>query len=124
MNEMLITPISLALIYAFDQKGERHLFWQERKSGFWELVGGKIEKNESPLDAIIREKNEEAPVIELKSEFKLFGIYPHTFENQTLLLHVFYALGKLEQMNFSLCDDVKTFDSTLSVIEDFRRTRL
>lgn len=60
--------VAAAIIY--DKKGEKILLSQRKKeqdfSGLWEFPGGKIEANESPLEALIREIKEELDLTILK----------------------------------------------------------
>jgi 8-oxo-dGTP pyrophosphatase MutT (NUDIX family) len=77
-----------ALIYCKDT--QRHLFLlrsQSRHRNSWGIVGGKLEQNERPIDALIREVREEInyditglkvkPIEKFTSDSELF-VY-HTF---------------------------------------------
>jgi 8-oxo-dGTP diphosphatase len=57
------------------------------KGGFWEFPGGKIEENESPEEALIREVKEEVGIQVLKLE-KLLQ-YHHHYTEHSALLEVF-----------------------------------
>lgn len=43
----------------------------------WGMPGGKIDENESPLEAIVREFSEETPYSVLINNLEYLGVYPH-----------------------------------------------
>jgi len=59
-------------------------------SGLWEFPGGKIQNNETPAQAVIREIEEEVK-IKIKNP-KYCGIINHTYSTYMVKIHVFTAL--------------------------------
>ena len=55
----------------------------------WEFVGGKVEKGESPTDALIRECHEELAVVVAPAE--VFDDLVHDYEDLTVHLTLFLA---------------------------------
>ena len=67
-------------------KNEKNQYLIIERSGKWDLAKGKIEKNEKPKKAAIREVNEETMISPLKIEKKLCNTY-HIYEhNERLVL--------------------------------------
>jgi|GEM_PF-6352106 len=97
-------PVSIVLFYQFP-----NLLWMQKRQtpgalqGKMEFPGGKIEisKNESPLDAAIREVQEEVGVSVPKEALHFFKILPYrdSSSNKSILLYLFVASFKecLEQ---------------------------
>jgi 8-oxo-dGTP diphosphatase len=62
--------------FAFDSRGwfamieKQHPDWQK---GLWNGIGGKIEKDEIPVDAMVREFHEEAGQLIPKEQWKFVG---------------------------------------------------
>ncbi|EOV8087495.1 MULTISPECIES: 8-oxo-dGTP diphosphatase MutT [Providencia] len=56
-------------------------------AGFWEFPGGKLETNESPEAALVRELEEEVGIIVTKSE--LFHRVDHEFDDRFITLYFF-----------------------------------
>ncbi|MEK5036325.1 (deoxy)nucleoside triphosphate pyrophosphohydrolase [Paenibacillus sp. FSL R7-0302] len=57
--------------------------------GSWEFAGGKIEKDEAPEAALVRELKEELAVDVTVGDH--IGIYTHEFSDRTIRLHAYYA---------------------------------
>jgi 8-oxo-dGTP pyrophosphatase MutT (NUDIX family) len=121
----LIIPASVGLVYAVNPVDQSvSIFWQERSSGFYELPGGKIQNNESPLEALEREIKEEASFLKLNSPWQFFGIYSTSVGEKSFLLHLYTAQGDLLQMTFGVDQELKTFEATRRMIDDFRKSRV
>jgi len=76
-----------ALIYS--KKTRRYLFLlrnQKKHSGSWGLVGGGVEQNETPIDALRREINEEIGDIEI---LKIVPLEKFTAENTSFEYHTY-----------------------------------
>lgn len=63
----------------------------------WYTIGGMVEKNETPLQAIIRELWEEVGIIPLEAP-DLFGIYHSRFEKRDDYI-AFYLVKKFEMQD-------------------------
>jgi mutator protein MutT len=57
--------------------------------GLLEFPGGGIEKGETPLEAAVREVEEEVGIKIEASLGKLMGVYPRVLTDKTILLNVF-----------------------------------
>lgn len=55
--------------------------------GFWEFPGGKLESNERPEDALVRELEEEIGII--ATEYQLFKKVEHEFDDRFITLYFF-----------------------------------
>ncbi len=56
--------------------------------GYWEFPGGKVERDEAPLNALHRELEEEIGIVVLKSE--PFIQIEHHYEDRHIFLDVFH----------------------------------
>lgn len=90
---MKLIPVALALFYRTN--GESLEVWTQIREddgiyhGLLEFPGGKIEENETPLVAAVREVEEEVGIIVKPEEGKLMGIYTNHVNDRTILLNVF-----------------------------------
>ena len=90
---MRILPVALALFYEIDQASLK-IWVQTREDdgpfhGLQEFPGGGIEPHELPLNAAVREVQEEVGITIKAEEGKLFGVYPVELPGKTVLLNVF-----------------------------------
>ncbi len=95
---MKIVPI--AIVIPINKDG--HIWVQKRLSedslnGALEFPGGKIESNESPVQAAKRELLEETGVSVLESDLELLKIYNHNYPDLTVNLFAFILRGHLEE---------------------------
>lgn len=90
---MKLIPVSLAIFYKMSND-ELFVWVQTREDdgpyhGLQEFPGGGIEIGETPLDAIVREVEEEVGITISAEDGKLFGVYRNEFPSKTILLNVF-----------------------------------
>jgi 8-oxo-dGTP diphosphatase len=89
---MKLIPVALAIFYRQTDVLE---VWTQRRTddgiyhGLMEFPGGKIEVNETPLEACIREVEEEVGIRVEPKDATFMGIYPNYLEKRTILLNVF-----------------------------------
>lgn len=89
---MKLVPVSLAIFYELNQQ-TLNLWTQVREDdgpyhGLLEFPGGGIEANETPLDAAVREVEEEVGITIKAEDGKLLGIYENPLAGRTILLYV------------------------------------
>lgn len=90
---MRILPVALAIFYEMNQDTLK-VWVQTREDdgpyhGMQEFPGGGIEANELPLEAAVREVEEEVGIKIDPNTGKLFGIYPNELPGKTIMLNVF-----------------------------------
>lgn len=68
----------------------------KHKAGFWEFPGGKIENNESSVDALRRELEEEISLRFSGSRF--FQTVCFSYQEKTVELHFFEVFGLLSDV--------------------------
>lgn len=89
----IIQPIAIVIPFRKTQ-GEVFVWTQVRESaddlsGLLEFPGGKIEKQESPLDCAVREVCEEAGVTVNAVELKKWKCYNFETSSKLILLHTY-----------------------------------
>ena len=91
---MVISTVNEAVgVWFFAQKTQRYLYLLRndvKNPERWGLPGGKVEKNESLLDAITRECTEEMGVIPAYT--KIIPIEKFTSPHNTFYYHTFFCL--------------------------------
>jgi mutator protein MutT len=90
---MKLLPVSIVIFYR-TTSGTLEVWTQKREDdgiyhGLLEFPGGKIEINEEPLEAAVREVFEEVGITIAPSEGKFMGIYPNYLSGRVILLNVF-----------------------------------
>lgn len=90
---MRLIPVALALFYRTPYPETLEVWTQKREDdgiyhGLQEFPGGGIEMNESPLEAAVREVEEEVGIKVDPLEGKFMGIYSNSFPGKTILLNV------------------------------------
>ena len=94
-------PVSIVLVVTSVSKDGFSLWMQKREeegtlNDFWEFPGGKVESDETPIDAACREFMEEVGVDCPKVEE--FKIITHSYDDRSVLLNVFYTYHSAEKM--------------------------
>lgn len=90
---MKLVPVALALFYR--KKNDILEVWTQVREddgiyhGLLEFPGGKIEENETPLMAAVREVQEEVGITVDPKEGRLMGIYTNPIGERAILLNVF-----------------------------------
>lgn len=91
---MKLLPVALALFYRTLPNNILEVWTQVREDdgiyhGLLEFPGGKIEENETPLAAAVREVREEVGIEIDPLKGKFMGIYTNPLPEKTVLLNVF-----------------------------------
>lgn len=91
---MRIIPVSLALFQRTPNAGELEVWVQRREDdgpyhGLLEFPGGGIEPGESPLQAAVREVEEEVGITIRAEEGTFMGTYSNELPGRTIMLNVF-----------------------------------
>lgn len=91
---MRLIPVALALFYRKKDVDTLEVWTQVREDdgiyhGLLEFPGGGIEAGETPLEASVREVEEEVGITIRPEAGQFMGIYPNHLATKTILLHVF-----------------------------------
>lgn len=91
---MKLLPVSIALFYRKVSPDILEVWTQVRSDdgvyhGLLEFPGGKIEAHESPLEACVREVEEEVGIKIFPEAGRLMGVYSNPLKEKTILLNVF-----------------------------------
>ncbi|MGE3608994.1 MAG: NUDIX domain-containing protein [Bacteriovoracaceae bacterium] len=91
---MNLLPVSLAIFMKQSPSQALEVWVQRREDdgiyhGLLEFPGGKVEANETPLDAAVREVAEEVGISIAHQDGKFMGVYPQEVPGRTILLYVF-----------------------------------
>jgi mutator protein MutT len=99
---MRLIPVSLAIFYEIAETS-LNVWVQTREDdgpfkGLLEFPGGGIESGETPLEAAVREVEEEVGITILAENGKFMGLYSNTLSDKTVLLyvHLFPKVAELE----------------------------
>ena len=90
---MKLVPVALSLFY--EMQGESLKVWVQTREddgpyhGLLEFPGGGIEPGETPLQAAVREVEEEVGIVIQAEDGKFMGTYHNEFPNKSILLYVF-----------------------------------
>lgn len=100
---MRVIPVALALFHRKTAEG-LEVWTQFREDegpyhGLQEFPGGGIEMNETPLQAVVREVEEEVGIRVDASLGRLMGIYINDFPGKSILLNVFLFPDHPELLN-------------------------
>lgn len=95
INEKLMKPARIVLIVAcalIDQEGKILLAQRPQgkaMAGLWELPGGKVEPNETPEAAVVRELQEEVGVKTCAGCLQPLTFASHRYEDVHLLMPIY-----------------------------------
>lgn len=90
---MKLIPVALALFYS--KKNEELKLWVQTREddgpfhGLLEFPGGGIEAGETPLEAVVREVDEEVGIVVNGTDAKFMGTYQNVHKDRTVLLYIF-----------------------------------
>jgi len=81
-------------------------------SGHWDFIKGRIEKNEQPREAAIREAREETGITDIQfiDGFEEKIQYAYQFDGRTIKKQVIFFLAKTDTMDVSLSDEHLDFE--------------
>jgi len=88
-----LIPVALALFYS--KKNEELKLWVQTREddgpfhGLLEFPGGGIEAGETPLEAVVREVDEEVGIVVNGTDAKFMGTYQNVHKDRTVLLYIF-----------------------------------
>ncbi len=90
---MKIFPVSLVIFHRFTAEGNLEVWTQTRTDdgpfhGLQEFPGGGVEANESPLDAAVREVEEEVGISIKGESGRFMGVYSNPLPHKNILLYV------------------------------------
>ncbi|HXH30007.1 MAG TPA: NUDIX domain-containing protein [Bacteriovoracaceae bacterium] len=91
---MRLIPVALALFHRRSPAGLLEVWVQRREDdgpyhGLLEFPGGGIEPGEEPVEAAVREVEEEVGILIQKASATFMGLYPTEHPERTVLLYVF-----------------------------------
>jgi len=90
---MKLVPVALTLFH--EMQGETLKVWVQTRvddgpyHGLLEFPGGGIEAGETPLQAAVREVEEEVGIVIRPEDGKFMGTYHNEFSTKSILLYVF-----------------------------------
>jgi 8-oxo-dGTP diphosphatase len=90
---MKLLPVAIAIFFE-NLEEELKLWVQVREDtgpfqGLLEFPGGGVEPDETPLEAVVREVEEEVGIKINPEDGKFMGIYSNPLQEKTILLYVF-----------------------------------
>lgn len=101
--------IAIAVAIIFNRSNEL-LTVRKKGSGYYQLPGGKVENKERPLDALLRELQEELNLRLSETHFRFLGIECANAVNEKgyrVRGHVFQYTPMLEEMEIHVQAEIK-----------------
>lgn len=98
-----VMNVAIAVINYHSQYLLAYRWYHQYQEYNYEFVGGKIEENETPLQAIIREVKEEIAVNLAENQCKFIDVIENENNEKILRLHVFFS--SLNQAQFEQLKD-------------------
>jgi 8-oxo-dGTP diphosphatase len=128
--------VSLGIVVK-DMSSDCHLWLQLRREdgpldNHWEFPGGKIEPDETPHQALVREFLEECEADLSGARAHLLGIYPYDYEDRMVSLYSYIVDGKgltlksgqwvkLDCESAQLAENMKLMPANNQILADFCR---
>lgn len=96
-----------AVLYTGTPGSERFLLLRNRKHGTWGFPKGHVDKGEMPIEAALREVEEETSIknLQLNESFRQTITYPVVEKNQTFEKHVTYFLCKVKDKSVKISNE-------------------
>lgn len=116
---------TISIVIPYNKEVELKLWFQKRKSkdnldGLSEFPGGKIEANELPVEAAVREFKEEVGISISEEDLELFKIHKHS-SIDNFIFYIFglnVGLDALPFEGWSLIKDRDLNSSGLNILEE------
>ena len=111
-----MTLINVSIVIPFKAEEDKISIWMQKResadelNGMLEFPGGKIDINETPIEAAIREVREETGVKLDISKLKLNRTFENSLQNKTILLNIFtYQCNQEFSSGWYRADDTASF---------------
>ncbi len=95
---------SAGIVLYCEKQGGKLFLLLHYPSGHWDFIKGRIEKNEQPKEAAIREAHEETGITDIKfiDGFEEKIQYSYQFDGRTIKKQVIFFLAKADTMDITL----------------------
>jgi 8-oxo-dGTP pyrophosphatase MutT (NUDIX family) len=98
---------SAGIILFYENSGTKLFLLLHYPSGHWDFVKGRIEKNEQPREAALRETKEETGItdIEFIDGFEERIQYSYQLDGKTIRKQVIFFLAKTKTIDIKISDE-------------------